>query len=57
MRPSLTRLLQRGPRQLPSLTAKHSIYVSDSSDPYFNLSFEDWYALRSRIFIYAASNE
>ncbi|KAI0276326.1 hypothetical protein BGY98DRAFT_986374 [Russula aff. rugulosa BPL654] len=42
MRPSLTRLLQRGPRQLLSLTAKHGIYVSHSSDPYFNLSFEDW---------------
>ncbi|KAI0254864.1 hypothetical protein BJV78DRAFT_1273894 [Lactifluus subvellereus] len=26
----------------PSLTAKHSIYVSQSSDPYFNLTFEDW---------------
>jgi hypothetical protein len=56
MRPSLTRL-QRGPRQLPLLTAKHGIYVSHSSDPYFNLSFEDWYALRTRIFIYAVSNE
>lgn len=57
MRPSLTRLLQRGRHQLPSLTAKHGIYVSHSSDPYFNLSFEDWYALRTRIFIYAASNK
>ena len=57
MRPSLTRLLQRGPLQLPSLTAKHGIYVSHSGDPYFNLSFEDWYALRSRIITYAASNE
>ncbi|KAN0132546.1 Lipoyltransferase and lipoate-protein ligase [Lactarius tabidus] len=45
----LTRLLQRSPRQrhfstsLPlSLTAKHSVYVSQSSDPYFNLTFEDW---------------
>ncbi|KAI0000029.1 hypothetical protein BJV77DRAFT_939542 [Russula vinacea] len=37
MRPTLTRLLQRG-----HSTAKHSIYVSHSSDPYFNLSFEDW---------------
>ena len=57
MRPSLTRLVQRGPRQLSSLTAKHGIYVSHSSDPYFNLSFEDWYALRSRIFTYVVSNE
>jgi len=24
------------------LTAKHSIYVSQSTDPFFNLSFEDW---------------
>lgn len=61
MRPFLTHLFQRGRHfsisQSPSLTAKHGIYVSHSSDPYFNLSFEDWYALRSRIFIYAASNE
>ncbi|KAI9467171.1 Lipoyltransferase and lipoate-protein ligase [Lactarius psammicola] len=47
---TLTRLLPRSPRRrhfstsLPlSLTAKHSIYVSQSSDPYFNLTFEDWY--------------
>ena len=47
---ALTRLLQRSPRQshfstsVPLLlTAKHSIYVSQSSDPYFNLTFEDWY--------------
>jgi hypothetical protein len=51
MLPTLTRLLQRGPRYLsisksPSLTAKHSIYVSQSTDPYFNLSFEDWYVPR-----------
>jgi len=46
---ALTRLLQRSPRQrhfstsLPlSLSVKHSIYVSQSSDPYFNLTFEDW---------------
>ncbi|KAH9002269.1 Lipoyltransferase and lipoate-protein ligase [Lactarius hatsudake] len=46
---TLTRLLQRSPRQRHfstslrlSLTAKHSIYVSQSSDPYFNLTFEDW---------------
>ncbi|KAH9179535.1 Lipoyltransferase and lipoate-protein ligase [Lactarius sanguifluus] len=46
---TLTRLLQRGPRQRHfstslqlSPTAKHSIYVSQSSDPYFNLTFEDW---------------
>ena len=57
MRPSLTRLLQRGPRRLPSLNAKHGIYVSHSSDPYFNLSFEDWYAFHTRIFMYAVSNE
>jgi lipoate-protein ligase A len=50
MIPALTRLLQRGPRQRHfsssrplSLTAKRSIYVSQSSDPYFNLTFEDWY--------------
>ena len=45
---SLTRLLQRGTRHLstyqpPTLTAKHNIYVSQSTDPYFNLTFEDWY--------------
>ena len=47
---ALTRLLQRSPRQRHfstspalSLSAKHSIYVSQSSDPYFNLTFEDWY--------------
>ena len=47
---ALTRLLQRSPRQRHfstspplSLTTKHSIYVSQSSDPYFNLTFEDWY--------------
>lgn len=47
---ALTRLLQRSSRQrhfstsLPlSLTAKHSIYISQSSDPYFNLTFEDWF--------------
>ena len=49
MLPPLTHLLRRGPRhfsisQPPTLTAKHSIYVSQSTDPYFNLSFEDWYA-------------
>ncbi|KAI9447880.1 hypothetical protein H4582DRAFT_1896938, partial [Lactarius indigo] len=45
---ALTRL-QRSPRQRHfstslqlSLAAKHSIYVSQSSDPYFNLTFEDW---------------
>lgn len=48
---TLTRLLRRGPRhfsisQSPSLTTKHSIYVSQSTDPYFNLSFEDWYVPR-----------
>jgi lipoate-protein ligase A len=51
MLPTLTRLLQRGPGHLSiskssSLTAKHSIYVSQSTDPYFNLSFEDWYVPR-----------
>ena len=47
---ALTRLLQRSSRQRHfstspplSLIAKHSIYVSQSSDPYFNLTFEDWY--------------
>ncbi|KAH9899541.1 Lipoyltransferase and lipoate-protein ligase [Cubamyces lactineus] len=25
-----------------TLTPKHSIYVSESTDPYFNLTFEDW---------------
>jgi hypothetical protein len=54
MLPPLTRLLRRGPRhfsisQPPTLTAKHSIYVSQSTDPYFNLSFEDWYASSSGI--------
>ncbi|KAI9513240.1 hypothetical protein F5148DRAFT_972105 [Russula earlei] len=47
MLPPWTRPLQRGPRHFsisrpPPLSAKHSIYVSQSSDPYFNLSFEDW---------------
>ena len=45
----LTSLLQRSTRQrhfsTSLLTAKHSIYVSQSSDPYFNLTFEDWYAI------------
>ncbi|KAH9077017.1 Lipoyltransferase and lipoate-protein ligase [Lactarius deliciosus] len=49
MTSTLTRLLQRSPRRRHfstslqlSPTAKHSIYVSQSSDPYFNLTFEDW---------------
>ncbi|KAI0303928.1 hypothetical protein BC826DRAFT_980470 [Russula brevipes] len=47
MLPNLARLLQRGHRLFSTsraspLSAKHSIYVSQSSDPYFNLSFEDW---------------
>ena len=25
-----------------SLTPEHSIYISESTDPYFNLTFEDW---------------
>ncbi|TFK90850.1 hypothetical protein K466DRAFT_483951, partial [Polyporus arcularius HHB13444] len=29
-------------RSLTSHTPEHSIYVSSSTDPYFNLSFEDW---------------
>ncbi|KAH8988538.1 Lipoyltransferase and lipoate-protein ligase [Lactarius akahatsu] len=43
---TLTRLLQRSPRRHFStslqLSPKHSIYISQSSDPYFNLTFEDW---------------
>ncbi|KAH9961406.1 hypothetical protein BJV74DRAFT_787701 [Russula compacta] len=48
MLPTLTRLIQRGGHrhfsisQPSSRTAKNSIYVSQSNDPYFNLSFEDW---------------
>lgn len=30
-------------------TPKHSIYVSESTDPYFNLTLEDWCVLRLRI--------
>ncbi|KAI0307017.1 hypothetical protein B0F90DRAFT_1931664 [Multifurca ochricompacta] len=38
------RLLRRGPRHFSTFlpTEKHSIYVSQSSDPYFNLTFENW---------------
>ena len=27
-------------------TPEHSIYISNSTDPYFNLSFEDWFVNR-----------
>lgn len=61
MLPTLTRLIQRGGHrhfsisQSSSRTAKHSIYVSQCNDPYFNLSFEDWCA--PTFGIYAAWNE
>ncbi|KAI0268098.1 hypothetical protein BC834DRAFT_923217 [Gloeopeniophorella convolvens] len=47
MIPASTRLLRLGPRHFCTsqphlLDAKHSIYVSQSSNPYFNLTFEDW---------------
>ncbi|KAJ3998327.1 Lipoyltransferase and lipoate-protein ligase [Lentinula boryana] len=29
----------------PSPTLQHSIYISKSTNPYFNLSFEDWFVL------------
>ena len=60
MLPPLTRLLRRGPRHFSisqsTLTAKHSIYVSQSTDPYFNLSFEDWYGSTLGIY-FAVSGE
>ncbi|KAI0329528.1 Lipoyltransferase and lipoate-protein ligase [Cubamyces sp. BRFM 1775] len=38
-RAALSRCYTSGPG---TLTPKHSIYVSESTDPYFNLTFEDW---------------
>ncbi|KAI9000719.1 Lipoyltransferase and lipoate-protein ligase [Trametes punicea] len=38
-RAALSRYFASGPS---APTPKHSIYVSESTDPYFNLAFEDW---------------
>lgn len=32
-----------------SLTPSHSIYVSNSTNPYFNLSLEDWFVRHSAV--------
>lgn len=32
----------------PNLTPQHSIYVSNSTNPYFNLTFEDWQVTPNR---------
>jgi hypothetical protein len=46
--------LARPPRCLSTstLSPTHQIYISNSTNPYFNLSLEDWFVSPLRIFVY-----